>query len=42
MVFGDNGPRKKTGFEHLTKFVVVAMVVIVLFGLLASAISVLF
>lgn len=39
MAFGDNGPRKKSAFEHLTLIVVVIMVVITLGALVLSALS---
>ncbi|KLJ46813.1 DUF4044 domain-containing protein [Streptococcus agalactiae] len=39
MVFGDNGQRKKTGFEKLTLFVVILMVLVTVGGLVFGAIS---
>ncbi|HFH8375971.1 TPA: DUF4044 domain-containing protein [Streptococcus agalactiae] len=40
MAFGDNGQRKKTGFEKLTLFVVILMVLVTVGGLVFGAISV--
>ncbi len=40
MAFGENGPRKKTGFEKLTMFVVVLMVLVTIGGLIMGAVSV--
>lgn len=37
MAYGDQGPRKKTFFEHLTIVVVVIMVLITVGGILLSA-----
>ena len=37
MAYGDQGPRKKTFFEHLTIIVVVIMVIITVGGILLSA-----
>ncbi|HEM9984289.1 TPA: DUF4044 domain-containing protein [Streptococcus agalactiae] len=39
MAFGDNGQRKKTGFEKLTLFVVILMVLVTVGGLVVGAIS---
>ena len=39
MAFGDNGHRKKTGFEKLTLFVVILMVLVTVGGLVFGAIS---
>ena len=39
MAFGDNGQRKKTGFEKLTMVVVVIMIVVTVGAIIASAIS---
>ncbi|EPW81976.1 TPA: DUF4044 domain-containing protein [Streptococcus agalactiae] len=39
MAFGDNGQRKKTGFEKLTLFVVILMVLVTVGGLVFAAIS---
>ncbi|MDG3141375.1 DUF4044 domain-containing protein [Streptococcus suis] len=39
MAFGDNGPRKKTGFQKLTIVVVFLMVIITVAGLLVSALG---
>ncbi|HGA0670144.1 TPA: DUF4044 domain-containing protein [Streptococcus agalactiae] len=39
MAFGDNGQRKKTGFEKLTLFVVILMVLVTVGGLVFGAIS---
>jgi hypothetical protein len=39
VAFGDNGQRKKTGFEKLTLFVVILMVLVTVGGLVFGAIS---
>ena len=39
MAFGENGPRKKTGFEKLTLVVVILMVLVTVGGLIATAIG---
>ncbi|MGV3317691.1 DUF4044 domain-containing protein [Streptococcus agalactiae] len=39
MAFGDNGQRKKSGFEKLTLFVVILMVLVTVGGLVFGAIS---
>ena len=39
MAFGDNGQRKKTGFEKLSLFVVILMVLVTVGGLVFGAIS---
>ncbi|HGD2117661.1 DUF4044 domain-containing protein [Streptococcus agalactiae] len=39
MAFGDNGQRKKTGFEKLTLFVVILMVLVTVGSLVFGAIS---
>ncbi|HGC7519560.1 TPA: DUF4044 domain-containing protein [Streptococcus agalactiae] len=39
MAFGDNGQRKKTGFEKLTLFVVILMVLVTVGGLVFGAIG---
>ncbi|MBX9096499.1 DUF4044 domain-containing protein [Streptococcus gordonii] len=39
MAFGDEGKRKKTGFEKLTMVVVVIMIVVTVGAIIASAIS---
>ncbi|HEN4346998.1 TPA: DUF4044 domain-containing protein [Streptococcus agalactiae] len=39
MAFGDNGQRKKNGFEKLTLFVVILMVLVTVGGLVFGAIS---
>ncbi|HFH8619284.1 TPA: DUF4044 domain-containing protein [Streptococcus agalactiae] len=39
MAFGDNGQQKKTGFEKLTLFVVILMVLVTVGGLVFGAIS---
>ncbi|MGT2960532.1 DUF4044 domain-containing protein [Streptococcus caballi] len=39
MAFGDNGPRKKTGFEKLTLIVVILMVIVTLGGIVMSALG---
>ncbi|HEO8739526.1 TPA: DUF4044 domain-containing protein [Streptococcus agalactiae] len=39
MALGDNGQRKKTGFEKLTLFVVILMVLVTVGGLVFGAIS---
>ena len=39
MAFGDNGQRKKTGFEKLTLFVVILMVLVTVGGLVFGAFS---
>ena len=39
MAFGDNGQRKKTGFEKLTMVVVVIMIVVTVGAIIASAVS---
>ena len=39
VAFGDNGPRKKTGFEKLTLIVVILMVIVTLGGIVMSALG---
>ena len=39
MSFGDEGKRKKTGFEKLTMVVVVIMIVVTVGAIIASAVS---
>ena len=39
MAFGDEGKRKKTGFEKLTMVVVVIMIVVTVGAIIASALS---
>ena len=39
MPFGDEGNRKKTGFEKLTMVVVVIMIVVTVGAIIASAVS---
>lgn len=39
MAFGDEGNRKKTGFEKLTMVVVVIMIVVTVGAIIASAVS---
>jgi hypothetical protein len=39
VAFGDEGKRKKTGFEKLTMVVVVIMIVVTVGAIIASAIS---
>lgn len=39
LAFGENGPRKKTGFEKLTLIVVILMVLVTVGGLVMSALS---
>ena len=39
MAFGDEGKRKKTGFEKLTLVVVVIMIVVTVGAIIASAVS---
>jgi len=39
VAFGDNGQRKKTGFEKLTMVVVVIMIVVTVGAIIASAVS---
>ena len=39
MAFGDNGQRKKTGFEKLTLIVVIIMVLVTVGALVLSALS---
>ena len=39
MAFGDEGKRKKTGFEKLTMVVVVIMIVVTVGAIIASAVS---
>ncbi|NLQ80602.1 DUF4044 domain-containing protein [Streptococcus mutans] len=39
LVFGDNGPRKKTPFEKLTLIVVIIMVLVTVGALVLSALS---
>ena len=38
MAFGDEGKRKKTGFEKLTMVVVVIMIVVTVGAIIASAV----
>lgn len=40
VAFGENGPRKKTGFEKITMFVVILMVLVTVGGLIMGALSV--
>ncbi|MBZ2132230.1 DUF4044 domain-containing protein [Streptococcus gordonii] len=42
MAFGDEGKRKKTGFEKLTMVVVVIMIVVTVGAIIASAVSAIF
>ena len=42
MAFGDNGQRKKTGFEKLTMLVVVIMLLVTIGSIFAQAIGVIF
>ena len=39
MALGDEGKRKKTGFEKLTMVVVVIMIVVTVGAIIASAVS---
>ena len=39
MAFGDEGTRKKTGFEKLTMVVVVIIIVVTVGAIIASAVS---
>ncbi|MDO4667333.1 MAG: DUF4044 domain-containing protein [Streptococcus sp.] len=39
MAFGDNGRRKKTGFEKLTMVVVIIMLIVTVGAIFASALS---
>ena len=39
MAFGDEGKRKKTGFQKLTMVVVVIMIVVTVGAIIASAVS---
>ena len=39
MAFGDNGQRKKTGFENLTLIVVVIMLLVTVGAIFASALG---
>ena len=39
VAFGDEGKRKKTGFEKLTMVVVVIMIVVTVGAIIASAVS---
>ena len=39
MAFGDEGKRKKTGFEKLTMVVVVIMIMVMVGALIATALS---
>ncbi|MCY7145843.1 DUF4044 domain-containing protein [Streptococcus sp. 27098_8_75] len=39
MAFGDEGKRKKTGFEKLTMVVVVIMIVVTVGAIIASSVS---
>jgi hypothetical protein len=39
VAFGDEGKRKKTGFEKLTMVVVVIMIVVTIGAIIASAVS---
>lgn len=39
MAFGDNGRRKKTGFEKLTMIVVIIMLIVTVGAIFASALS---
>ncbi|MCY7040634.1 DUF4044 domain-containing protein [Streptococcus sanguinis] len=42
MAFGDNGQRKKTGFEKLTMLVVIIMLIVTVGAIFATAISAIF
>ncbi|ABN44237.1 DUF4044 domain-containing protein [Streptococcus sanguinis] len=42
MAFGDNGQRKKTGFEKLTMLVVIIMLIVTVGAIFASALSAIF
>ena len=42
MAFGDNGQRKKTGFEKLTMLVVVIMLLVTIGAMFEQAIGVIF
>lgn len=42
MAFGDNGQRKKTGFEKLTMLIVIIMLVVTVGAIVASALSAVF
>lgn len=39
MAFGENGPRKKTFFEHLTMWVVMLMVIITVGAIVLGALA---
>ena len=39
MAFGDNGQRKKTGFEKLTMVIIVIMLLVTVGAIFATAIS---
>ena len=39
MAFGDEGKRKKTGFEKLTMVIVVIMIMVTVGALIATALS---
>jgi hypothetical protein len=42
VAFGDNGQRKKTGFEKLTMLVIVIMLLVTVGAIFAQAISAIF
>nr|WP_245335518.1 DUF4044 domain-containing protein [Streptococcus panodentis] len=42
VAFGDNGQRKKTGFEKLTMIVVIIMLIVTVGAIFASALSAIF
>ncbi|EGD30386.1 DUF4044 domain-containing protein [Streptococcus sanguinis] len=42
MAFGDNGQRKKTGFEKLTMLVVIIMLIVTVGAIFATALSAIF
>jgi hypothetical protein len=42
VAFGDNGQRKKTGFEKLTMLVVIIMLIVTVGAIFASALSAIF
>ncbi|WP_165209536.1 DUF4044 domain-containing protein [Streptococcus tangpeifui] len=42
MAFGDNGPRKKTGFEHLTRFVMLIMIIVTVAAIVLGALAAIF
>jgi len=42
VAFGDNGQRKKTGFEKLTMLVVIIMLIVTVGAIFATALSAIF